>query len=127
MSRYTFLAIPLIVTLAACGPAVSSGRFDAQPLPPTTGDVQLYSTRLPACAYDEVGLVHVRRRHGFSNLQHLVDALRERARVMGGHAVVGVALAPKVEGTVTAESTDVSTDNGLKGVVIRFKVPGCNE
>ena len=127
MFRFTLLAIPLTVVLTACGPAVSSGRFGEMPLPPTTGDVQLFSSKMPSCAYDEVGLVHVRRRHGFTDLQQLVDAMKERARVMGGHAVVGVALAPKVEGTISIEGADVSTDEGLRGTVVRFKDPSCRQ
>src|SRR5688572_21088481 len=83
MSRFTFPVLAVVVTLGACSPIVNSGRFGAMPLPPTSGDIALYSTKLPTCAYDDVGLVHVARRHGFMNLQTMMDALRERAREMG--------------------------------------------
>lgn len=127
MHRLPVPAISILIVAAACGPAVSSGRFSEQPLPPTSGDIALYSTKLPACAYDEVGLVHVERRHGFTDLQKMLDALRERAREMGGHAVVGVALAPRVKGDITSDATSVTTDNGVNGTVVRFKDQSCRE
>jgi hypothetical protein len=125
-----FIIIPFAVTLltAACGPAVSSGLFSEMPLPPASGDVAIFSTRAPTCAYDEIGLIHVQRRHGFTDLQAMIDALRVRARAMGGTAVVGVGLTPKLSGSVPAEnSVTVSTEAGLSGTVVRFRDNACRE
>ncbi len=122
MPRIHLLAIPFTIMVAACGPKVSSGNFSSQPLPPTSGEITLFSTKQPTCEYDEVGLVHVKRRHGFTNMQQMIDALRERARQMGGHAVVGVSLAARVE---SSGEGDVSTHRDLTGTVIRFKMSDC--
>lgn len=122
MLRIQLLALSVTLMMAACGPSVSSGNFNSQPLPPTTGDIALFSTKQPTCEYDEVGLVHVKRAHGFTSMQAMIDALRERARQMGGHAVVGVSLAARVE---SSGEGDVSTDRDLTGTVIRFKTSDC--
>jgi hypothetical protein len=122
MPRIQLLAIPFTIMVAACGPKVSSGNFSSQPLPPTTGEIMLFSTKQPACEYDEIGLVNVKRAHGFNSMQSLIDALRERARQMGGHAVLGVSLAARVE---SSGEGDVSTDRDLTGTVIRFKMADC--
>jgi len=128
MPRFTSIPFAAALLTAACGPAVSSGHFTEMPLPPASGDVAIFSTRTPTCAYDEIGLVHVERRHGFTTLQSMIDALRVRAREMGGTAVVGVALAPKLSGNLPAEnSATVSTDTGLSGTVVRFRDSACRE
>jgi hypothetical protein len=122
MRRRPLPALAVISLVAACGPSVSSGAFSSQPLPPTTGEITLFSTKHPACEYDEIGLVNVTRAHGFNSMQSLIDALRERAREMGGHAVVGVSLAARVEGSGEG---GVNTDRDLTGTVIRFNTPDC--
>src|SRR5688572_3859763 len=121
MSRSPFPALLLVLGAAACSPAVSSGKFSSQPFPPTTGEITLYSTKLPACAYDEIGLVHVKRRHGFTDMQDLIDAMRERAQEMGGDAVVGVGLAVRVK----TGDDNITTDRDLAGTVVRFQQPDC--
>jgi len=121
MSRSPFPALLLVLGAAACSPAVSSGKFSSQPFPPTSGEITLYSTKVPTCAYDEIGLVHVKRRHGFTDLQDLIDAMRERAREMGGNAIVGVGLAARVEGS----SDTINLDRDVSGTVIRFQQPDC--
>lgn len=126
MPRFNIIPCALTLFAAACGPAVSSGRFSEMPLPPASGEVAIFSTKAPACAYDEIGLIHVQRRHGFTDLQAMIDALRARAREMGGTGVVGVALAPKVSGSTTADhNVTVSTDPGLSGTVVRFRDDAC--
>src|SRR5688572_20593737 len=129
MPQARSLTFVLAIALGACGPAVSSGSFSEMPVPPASGDVAVFSTKVPACLYDEIGLVHVQRRHGFTGLQSMVDAMRDRAREMGGHAIVGVAFAAAVNGVGTENGTAVSTDsaNGLSGTVIRFKDDSCRQ
>ena len=124
-----FIIIPCAVTLltAACGPAVSSGRFSEMPLPPASGDVAIFSTKAPTCAYDEIGFIHVQRRYG-TDLQTMIDALRVRAREMGGTGIVGVALTTDVSGSASADHivTD-ATATGLSGTVVRFRDSTCRE
>lgn len=110
--------LPCLVALTACGSKVSSGRFTEQPLAPTSGPVMLFSTKLPTCAYDEIGIVHVKRRDGFSSMQSVIDAARKRARELGGHAIVKF-------GPVTGAADEMNAP-ALGGTVIRFKDANCS-
>jgi hypothetical protein len=110
--------------IAGCGPRVRSARFGEQPAPREDGPpIQVFSTRLPECPYEELGLVRVEKGHGLTSLQAMLDAMRDRARRMGGDAVVGVGHISTAEGGATAGS--VTTGAGLAGTVIRFTDAGC--
>jgi hypothetical protein len=115
----------LIVLLAvACGPKVQSARFGETPAPrPGTQPIQVFSTKLPECPFEELALVRVEKRHGFTSLQAMLDAMRHRAREMGGDAIVGVGHTSSVEAGV-ASGTATTTD-GIAGTVIRFTDAAC--
>ncbi|HUP90186.1 MAG TPA: hypothetical protein VM100_12575 [Longimicrobiales bacterium] len=122
--KYQLLSAALL--LSACGPAVQSGRYSAAPLPPSNDEVTIYSTRLPSCAYDEVGMDRVEKRTGFTSLQSMIDAMRDRARNMGGDAVVRLIPTGRTEHASTDPVTQVITnDTGLTGVVVKFKDASC--
>lgn len=92
---------------------------------PRPGDhpILLFSSRLPSCPYEEVGLVRVDRGDFGSSMQTMLDRFRQRARDMGGDAVVGVGLTQSVQGGVLPMS--VSSRDGLAGTVIRFTDEDC--
>ena len=120
--------VPLLVLttpLLACGPAVSSAVF--MDVAPRTADheIQLYSTKLPSCPYEEIGVVRARER-SFTSLQDVLAALQERAREMGGDAVVGVGQTESVSGGAVLENTvSVDSQEGLAGTVVRFTDASC--
>jgi hypothetical protein len=110
--------------VAGCGPRVRSARFGEQPAPREGGPpTQVFSTKLPECPYEELGLVRVEKGHGLTSMQAMLDAMRDRARRMGGDAVVGVGHISAVEGSVAAGS--VTTAGGLAGTVIRYTDSAC--
>ena len=134
-SRLALALVPAAaLTLAACGSAVDSAVFMSAPPVPSGAEVRVYRTQMPACAYDELGLVTWRPRHGWKKLQEGVDLMRERAAEMGGHAIVGFSLGERTNGTTTTISSDsanvtarssVSTEMVASGTVIRFRDGGC--
>lgn len=110
--------------VAGCGPRVQSARFGETPAPrPATQPIQVFSTKLPECPFEELALVRVEKRHGFTSLQAMLDAMRHRAREMGGDAVVGVGHTTGVDAGV-AGGTATTTD-GIAGTVIRFTDAAC--
>lgn len=111
------------IAVSACSPAVRSGRFVPAPPNPPDHEIQLYSTKLPRCAYQELGLVSAKARHFWNTMEDLLAAARHRAREMGGDAIVSV----REMGEVTAIGESVSTKDSVTGTVIRFKEPGCKE
>jgi hypothetical protein len=111
------------VALAACGPSIDSARFvDAMP-GPRAAEVQLFSTKVPACAYDEIGLIRGDKRSGFDSLQEVVDGMRARARDMGGDAIIAVGMGKHLQGSSAVETGESSSV--LSGIVVRFKDSGC--
>lgn len=124
-------APPIIVLTAAlgvfgCGPAVRSTPFNTFPERPPEHPVQIYSTRMPSCDYEEVGLVSARQRYRwFTSMSEVLEALKQRARAMGGDAVVGVAERSEVSGSGGEEGVTVSSSPVLSGTVVRFTETGC--
>jgi hypothetical protein len=114
----------ILSIVVGCGPRVTSARFGEQPAPREDGPpIQVFSTKLPECPYEEVGLVRVEKRHGMTSMQAMLDAMRDRARRMGGDAVVGVGHTSAVEGGAAAGT--VTTAAGLTGTVIRYTGAAC--
>lgn len=113
------------IPLAACGARVSSASFiEAAPKPPEH-EIRLYSTKLPTCPYEEVGLVRSQRGE-FGSLDGALEALMRRARQMGGDAVVGLGQGVSVAGgTAIGDISTVSSQEVLAGTVIRFTDAGC--
>lgn len=127
MKRVAALLSVWSLLFVGCGPAVSSAVFmDVAPRAPEH-EIQLYSTKLPSCPYEEVGVIRAKRR-AFASLQDVLAALKERARGMGGDAVVGVGQTQSVSGGVVVENVvSVGSQEGLAGTVIRFTDPSCAE
>jgi hypothetical protein len=112
--------------LGACGPAVRSAPFKSVPPRPPEHEIVLFSTKLPTCAYEEIGIVTAKPRTGLDSLESVLEALKHRAREMGGDAVVGLTQQQTVRGgTVVGSSVSLSTGEGLAGTVIRFADSAC--
>jgi hypothetical protein len=114
------------VLLTACGPAVRSAHFKSVPPRPTDHQIVLFSTKLPACPYEELGLITAQRRHGFNSYESVLEAMKARARRMGGDAVVALNQQQTVNGgTVIGKTVSINTGEALTGTVIRFTESGC--
>lgn len=121
-------------TVGACATGIDSAVFMPAPPLPETADVRIYRTQLPPCVYDEVGLITWRPTSGWQKLQGGVERMRERAREMGAHAIVGFAIGERTGGTTTTITSDsasvtvgssVDTQTLVSGTAIRFRDPAC--
>jgi len=74
--------------------------------------IQLYSAQLPTCPFEEVAIVRARRETWVVSTGATVDALRKKARQMGGDALVGVGFGINSDVTAT---------------VIRFRRDDCRQ
>jgi hypothetical protein len=119
------LVVVAAITVSACSPVVRSARFVLAPPNPAGHQIRFYSTRLPTCAYEELGLVSAKRRSWSpgNSMDDLLTAAQLRAQEMGGDAIVSLREVPQV----TGNGESVSTHESLSGTVIRFKDPGCKE
>ena len=108
-------ALALACLATACATRVRSVLFDpAHPLPPKPADaaVVMFSIQRPECAYQEIGTVSA----AGGKPEEITLRIRERAREMGGDAIVGIA----------QSLTDHShTRTTLTGTVIKFREPSC--
>ncbi len=92
-------------TVARLSPAQYESRSSDSP-------VQLYSSQLPACAFDEIAILKARKESWLVSTNAVVNALRKRARHLGGDALVRVGFG----------------DHGdITGTVIRFARDTCKQ
>jgi hypothetical protein len=118
--------------VAACGPAVESGMYaSGTPQPrPAEGPVRIYQAARPECPYEEIGMVRGTPRTRFDSLDDIFDAMRQRARAMGGDAIVNLSIQQSTGRTVvvTSESVPVASathSTTYSGTVVRFPGGSC--
>jgi hypothetical protein len=115
-----------LVAIAGCGPHIQSARLVDRFFEPAAGEISVYSTRRPECPYEEIALITGSRRSAWNNLDDVLMAMRERARALGGDAIVGLGSGEEVSGTAVPDGV-VSVDSNviLKGTVARFSDRNC--
>ncbi|HEX8392772.1 MAG TPA: hypothetical protein VF665_10490 [Longimicrobium sp.] len=118
------LLLGSLVALAACAPSVQSARFGAGETAPRPAEAQVrvYQQNRPTCAFTEVGWVSGSRRLPTQSPDAVLAAMRERAKQMGGDAIVGL-----VSGGSARSGTEAAgaSDPLFSGTVVRFNDPGC--
>lgn len=125
-------ALILLVAAATfgCGPAVNSMSFISPALPPTPSDypIRFYGQSHPKCPFEEVGSVSARRKSKLTSMDKVMDGLRDRARKMGGEAVIGIGEKTETRGAIFTGPTIVANrDEVVSGTVIRFTDPACTQ
>ena len=122
------LLLLLLLTSIGCGPAVQSVNFTSPPLPPRPSDypIRFYGETRPECPYQEIGSVSSRKRSKLVSMEKVVEGLRERARKMGGDAIIGIGESTETRGaTIVGSAVVANTDKVLSGTVIRFNSRSC--
>lgn len=120
-----------VLALAACAPSISVTRLASTPSVARAPDspIPFYQSVRPRCAYDELALVVVRPRAFWTSPDELVNRLRERARSLGGDAVIAVKSVRTVEGASLDGAGSVELDHRptLSGTVVRYRDVECRE
>lgn len=115
----------LLLSLVGCSPSVQSMLFvsPAPPPKPAGYPIRIYSETKPECPFEEIGRVTSRKPGTLVSMDKVTESLRERARKMGGDAIIGLGERPSVvESTVVSEDVPV-----FSGTVVRFKDPNCTK
>lgn len=102
---------------SACGASIDSARFVKAAPAPADRPIKYYSTKLPTCEYEELGIVRGYPKTGFTTLQQVLDEMGKEARKMGGDAIVGISQS-KLRGEKVGES-GVEGMEVLVGTVVR--------
>ena len=116
-------AILVLLVGPACGASLQVTPFAPGKHPPRSAEhpLQMFSTRMPECPYEEVGLLRAEAETGLTRWQRVVDAFMAQARQMGGDAVIlrqGAEIRVRDDGEVVG-------DDVLAGTVIRYQSTGC--
>ena len=117
--RKIFAATALLFGVG-CAPTVQTTYLGTASNPEPRSDmrIEVYSSRAPECAFDELGLLRVLTSPvlGFSEADAL-EALKQKARALGADAIVGLS-------TYYVPDT-AGSRMGLGGTAIRFRDEGC--
>ncbi|MBB4637403.1 hypothetical protein [Longimicrobium terrae] len=112
-----------VLALAACTPTVESASFAAGMAPrPADAPIVIYQQNRPTCAFTEVGWVSGTKTLSATTPDEVLAAMRERARAMGGDAIVGLVSGGE---SLTVGNEVVQSSALFKGTVVRFNDPGC--
>lgn len=117
-SPLVVVAVALFST--ACGATIDSARFVKAAPVPDDRPIKYYSTKVPACEYEELGIVRGYPKTGFTKLQQVLDEMGKEARRMGGDAIIGISQVRTGGETVTEGGVvKVEDANALVGTVVR--------
>ena len=103
--------------LGCLGCATSTGVVPFAPTKyqprPKDYSIALYSAQLPTCPFEEIAIVSARAEYNFVSTGAVAEALRKKARQLGGDALVRVGF--------------VDSHDTISGTVIRFKRDDCKQ
>lgn len=114
------IAMLLVAFLCvACAPRVRTTMIGQPTAPnPDQSEILVFSARIPECPFEEIALISARmgefEKPGLG-MDGLLAALKDRARELGGHAVVGLTDHPRTK----AEGPSLS------GTAVRFTSSEC--
>lgn len=110
----------LLLAITGCGPTVRTTYLGGTRYPEGDSDVNiaLYSARTPECPFEELALLtSILEDEWFTSRADALNALKEQARRLGAHAIVGLAPYDVPSGD------DYSP--GYKGTAVRFARSDC--
>jgi hypothetical protein len=123
MSRTTFVIALLtgltgLTGLIACAPQMRTTMIGQPRAPdPEASEILVFSAKIPECPFDEIALVSAGKddMQLGTGMDDLLEAMKQRAHELGGHAIVGLTERPRTK----AEGPS------LAGTVIRFRSSEC--
>jgi hypothetical protein len=104
IALFPLLTLGCITTSVA---RLSPARYESRS---HQGPIAVYSSQQPTCAFSEIAVVKARRETWLVSHDAALDALRNKAKELGGDAVVNVAF---------------DDNDALTGTVIRFDRDDC--
>lgn len=129
--NWTSATVPMILgaLVSGCGPTVSSSVFTPAPPKATDHPVAVFMTKTPSCPYEEIGVVSVSEGAFSGGVDTYLPALKDRARKMGGDALLGYRLGSRASGAtaVAPGVVGLANEEMHSATVVRFTDPACRE
>jgi len=116
--------------LLGCTPATRVVRLSPTEYEPRPEEypIRFYRESLPECPYEEIGIVTSRQRHILISMDAVAESLREKARRLGGDAVIRLSEQDQIQGAViSSRGVKLDRDPVLSGTVIRFTRADCRQ
>lgn len=126
--RFIIFYLIILFFSQGCAPATRVTVFQHHPPKPDNYPIIIYRTKLPECPYDEIGIVSSRQRNKLITMEQVIESIKQKARQMGGDAVIGLSEVNESQGAVVSNNGFVlDRDPVLSGTVIKFKDLDCRE
>jgi hypothetical protein len=127
LPRAGVVAVAVVAVVTACAPRVTLTPLGAGRVYPPTPDsvaIPLYASTTPSCPFEEIAALTVEGAGMLTSDAGVLDALRAKARAVGGQAIIGYSQANR-----SASDHDPSMPPGKvrvrNGTAIRFRSPAC--
>ena len=120
----------LIMISTGCMPSIKTTVFKLYPSRPDDYPIKIFRENTPQCQYEEIGTVSFRYRNQFDKMEQVIETFKQKARKMGGNAIIYLKESGKIEGSMIDihGRGNVSIESFvLSGIVIRFIDPACND
>lgn len=116
------IAFAFVIAISACHspPSVTTTPLGAEKSYPATPDsvpIVLYTVTKPECPYEEIAALTAEGDEGSETA--IVAALRQKARQLGGHAIIGYTQAKR---SSSKQVLDISVRSGT---AVRFRSADC--
>lgn len=128
-SATVFAASVSVALLVACGPTISSAVFVLAPTMPRDHPITVFMTKAPECPYEELGVVTVSEGAFAGGVDTYVPAMKDRARKMGGDALLGYKQGSRTSGAVAVAPgvVGIANEEMHSATVIRFRDASCHK
>jgi hypothetical protein len=129
-------AVALALSLSACSliaaaPYARSTSLTPTVFPPRPSNhpIQFFVSTRPRCAFREIATIRASASRFWQSRDDVLEALRAKAREVGGDAVVDFREESVVTGASENQSGGVDLDRAYvpQGIVIRYTEPTCTE
>lgn len=134
MNRRLILNIIILITLvmpSSCGPVVKVTKLSNTPLESKAqgAPILVFMTKVPRCPYEEIAIINTSEGAFAGGMETFVEAMKVKARSLGGDALLLGELGTKTEGYIALSPGLVAAAEGKTqtAVVIRFIHRDCME
>lgn len=130
LNRMAGVLLLLSVLLYSCGPVIKVSRLSDQSLRPksTNAPIKVYMSMKPRCNYQEIAIVSASEGAFSGGLETFVEAMKKKARLLGGDAILLGQVSSQLSGVVPVGDVMVAANESSQvAIVVHFTDENCKE